>query len=77
MRIPPNCAPHPDDIDDGQLERCLYANDSRSASDKPVMPPMAYRFQGLIEKHVTSQLRWYEYKRGNRPVKRPSSIVPD
>lgn len=57
--------PLPDDIDDSQLEQCLYKNIPRPAADKPLVPPMEYLFQELKKKHVTLQLLWYEYKQGN------------
>jgi transposase len=57
--------PLPDDIDDSQLEHCLYRDVVQPASNKPVMPPMQYLFQELKKKHVTLQLLWYEYKQSN------------
>lgn len=54
--------PLPDDIDDGELEQCLYQKADRPACKKPVMPSMEYLFKELKRKHVTLQLLWYEYK---------------
>jgi len=57
--------PLPDDIDDADLEQRLYQNVQRSASQRPVMPPMEHLFKELKRKHVTLQLLWYEYKQDN------------
>ena len=53
------------DMDDDEIEKRLFPEDSLPAPAKLIMPPMDYLYRELKKKSVTLQLLWHEYKEIN------------